>query len=68
MTNIEVIKSFLQGEKAQTGLREIVNGYYMYKARTLTTSKIQSQLERLAHDYYRDSKTEYYTDLHTSQN
>ena len=39
MTNIEVIKSFLQGEKAQTGLREIVNGYYMYKATLIDKSK-----------------------------
>lgn len=83
MTNTEVLKSFLQGQKAQTPKRQIQNGYYMYEGRTLTTdgttlinyttriaykkginlminnkkysvttSKIQSQLLRLALETY----------------
>ena len=37
MTNFEVIKEFLKGNKGQTGLREINGGYYTYKGRTLYT-------------------------------
>lgn len=35
--NENVIKKFLEKEKAQTPLRDIVNGYYTYKGRTLYT-------------------------------
>lgn len=34
MNNLEVIKKFLKGEKAQTPLRQVYGGY---KGRTLTT-------------------------------
>lgn len=37
MSNEKVILSFLNREKAQTSLRDIVNGVYIYKGRTLTT-------------------------------
>jgi len=37
MTNLEVIKKFLKLENAQTNLRNILNGYYYYKGRTLQT-------------------------------
>lgn len=37
MSNTDVLKSFLQGQKAQTPKRQIQNGYYMYEGRTLTT-------------------------------
>lgn len=37
MTNTDVLKCFLQGQKAQTPKRQIQNGYYMYEGRTLTT-------------------------------
>ena len=37
MTNLEVIKKFLQLENAQTNLRKIPNGYNYYKGRTLQT-------------------------------
>lgn len=37
MKNENVIKKFLEGEQAQTPLRDIVNGYYSYKGRTLWT-------------------------------
>jgi hypothetical protein len=39
MSNEKVIKKFLEQEKAQTPLRNIVNGYYgyTYKGRTLWT-------------------------------
>lgn len=37
MSNLEVIKKFLKKEKAQTNLRNILNGYYTYKGRTLQT-------------------------------
>lgn len=37
MNNENVIKKFLEQEQAQTPLRNIVNGYYTYKGRTLWT-------------------------------
>jgi hypothetical protein len=37
MSNEKVIKKFLEQEKAQTPLRDIANGYYTYKGRTLWT-------------------------------
>ena len=37
MNNENVIKKFLEKEQAQTPLRDIVNGYYTYKGRTLYT-------------------------------
>ena len=37
MNNENVIKKFLEQEKAQTPLRYIINGYYSYKGRTLWT-------------------------------
>lgn len=37
MKNENVIKKFLEQEKAQTPLRDIINGYYSYKGRTLWT-------------------------------
>ena len=40
MNNTDVLKSFLQGQKAQTPKRQIQNGYYMYEGRTLTTDGI----------------------------
>lgn len=39
MTNENVIKTFLEREQARTPLRDIVNGYYSYKGRTLWTWK-----------------------------
>lgn len=39
MNNLEVIKSFLNLENAQTNLRKIPNGYYTYKGRTLHTAQ-----------------------------
>lgn len=38
MSNEKVILSFLNREKAQTQLRDIVNGVYVYKGRTLQTN------------------------------
>lgn len=37
MKNENVIKKFLEKEQAKTPLRDIVNGYYSYKGRTLWT-------------------------------
>lgn len=37
MSNLEVIKKFLKKEEAKTNLRNILNGYYTYKGRTLQT-------------------------------
>lgn len=37
MKNENVIKKFLEGEQAQTPLRDIQHGYYTYKGRTLYT-------------------------------
>ena len=37
MNNLDVIKKFLMKENAQTNIRNIVNGYYTYKGRTLQT-------------------------------
>lgn len=37
MKNENVIRKFLEGEQAKTPLREITNGYYSYKGRTLYT-------------------------------
>lgn len=39
MKNENVIKKFLEKEQAKTPLRDIVNGYYSYKGRTLWTWK-----------------------------
>ena len=39
MNNLEAIKSFLNLENAQTNLRNIQNGYYTYKGRTLHTEQ-----------------------------
>jgi len=38
MTNEKVLISFLNKEKAQTQLRDITNGVYIYKGRTLQTN------------------------------
>ena len=35
MTNLDVIEKFINREKGQTPLRNIINGYYVYKGRTL---------------------------------
>ena len=37
MTNLQVIQKFLEGEKAQTQKRQILNGCFYYEGRTLTT-------------------------------
>lgn len=37
MSNEKVIRAFLNGYQAQTPLRDIINGYYSYKGRTLYT-------------------------------
>lgn len=37
MKNENVIKKFLEREQAKTPLRDITNGYYSYKGRTLYT-------------------------------
>lgn len=37
MSNENVIKNFLKKEQAKTPLRNIINGYYSYKGRTLWT-------------------------------
>ena len=37
MTNEIVIKTFLEKKQARTPLRNIINGYYSYKGRTLWT-------------------------------
>ena len=37
MSNENVIKKFLEKEQAKTPLRNIINGYYSYKGRTLWT-------------------------------
>lgn len=46
MSNLEVIKKFLNGEHAQTPLREIYSEGKKYKGRTLHTEK---QSDRLLH-------------------
>lgn len=38
MSNKDVINSFLRKEKNKTCLRDIVNGYYIYKGRTLEST------------------------------
>ena len=37
MSNENVIKNFLEKKQAKTPLRDIINGYYCYKGRTLWT-------------------------------
>lgn len=37
MRNEDVIKTFLEKKQAKTPLRNIINGYYSYKGRTLWT-------------------------------
>ena len=37
MSNENVIKNFLEKKQAKTPLRNIINGYYSYKGRTLWT-------------------------------
>ena len=39
MNNLEVIRNFLQKRHAKTNLRDIQNGYYTYKGRTLQTKE-----------------------------
>jgi hypothetical protein len=39
MSNENVIKTFLSGGQAKTPLRNIQNGYYSYKGRTLYTEE-----------------------------
>ena len=39
MSNLEVINAFLEKENAKTNLRNIQNGYYTYKGRTLHTEQ-----------------------------
>ena len=39
MSNETVIKAFLSGRQAKTPLRNIRNGYYSYKGRTLYTDE-----------------------------
>lgn len=39
MKNENVIKKFLEKEQAKTPLRDIINGYYSYKGRTLWTKE-----------------------------
>lgn len=39
MDNETVIKAFLSGKQAKTPLRNIINGYYSYKGRTLYTDE-----------------------------
>lgn len=38
MNNETVIKKFLNKEKGKTGLRDILNGCYIYKGRTLEST------------------------------
>ena len=37
MNNEQVLKAFLEGKKGQTPLRDVLNGCYYYKGRTLET-------------------------------
>ena len=93
MNNKDVLIKFLQGEKAKTPTRNILNGIYYYKGNTLTTdgkfltnystiiaykqdnklylnkgkysvttSKIQSQLNYLAKQFYNANDIIYYED------
>ena len=39
MNNKQVLTSFLEKENAKTNLRNITNGIYQYKGRTLYTTK-----------------------------
>ena len=41
MNNEKVIAAFLEGKSARTGLRNIINGVYVYKGRTLTTDGVE---------------------------
>jgi hypothetical protein len=38
MSNEKVILEFLEGREGKTSLRNVQNGYYIYKGRTLYTS------------------------------
>ena len=38
MNNLQVIKSFLEGTPGKTNLRDVLNGIYYYKGRTLETN------------------------------
>ena len=93
MNNERVILNFLQGKEGKTPKRNILNGYYYYEGRTLTTdgeklvnystvigykkdqklylnnkkysvttSKIQNMLKRLALDFYNECDIVYYTE------
>lgn len=37
MTNLDVIAKFINREEGKTPLRNIINGYYVYKGRTLAS-------------------------------
>lgn len=41
MNNEKVILAFLEGKSAKTGLRDIMDGVYVYKGRTLTTDGVE---------------------------
>ena len=56
MSNLEVIKRFLEGEEGQTALRDILNGYYTYKGRTLTTDGNELTNYNTVIAYKRDRK------------
>lgn len=38
MNNLQVITRFLEGKPGQTNLRNVLNGVFIYKGRTLTTN------------------------------
>ena len=56
MTNLQVIKAFLNKECAHTPTREIVNGIYAYKGQTLTSNGLEliNYSTRIA--YHEDGK------------
>ena len=45
MNNETVLKNFLNKEHGATNLRNIQNGYYIYKGRTLHTEKHKDQFQ-----------------------
>lgn len=47
MNNKEVLQAFLQKKEGKTGLRNIQNGYFTYKGRTL-----QSEFDNIANEYF----------------
>lgn len=60
MSNETVLKNFLNKKHGQTNLRDIINGYYTYKGRTLHTEEDKDHFKLINYStviaYIKDNK------------